>query len=157
MLSKDSDLAEIEQLNIFKKNHYINIRALLNFGTPHLQPNKTSDKFTRRDVQFYDLYVKKESGEELSRLKEHQFPLDINADKIYDDLEGIQDFNELFWNPKLIDSKFGKSIKVQANFDPKSKTLTRKVTEHHDLVKLSEGDAAQKSSPDKKRNADDTE
>jgi hypothetical protein len=42
--------------------------------------NKTSDKFTRRDIQFYDIYVKKESVEELVRLKDAAFPLEIGAD-----------------------------------------------------------------------------
>lgn len=54
--------------------------------------NKTSDKFTRRDIQFYDLYVKKENAEELSRLKDNQFPLEIGADQYYNELE-VEDFN----------------------------------------------------------------
>lgn len=59
--------------------------------------NKISDKFTRRDVQFYDLYVKKECGEDLIKLKDAQYPLDINADQYYRDIE-VEDFNQLFWN-----------------------------------------------------------
>lgn len=30
-------------------------------------------------MQFYDLYIKKENGEELASLKDHQFPNEIDA------------------------------------------------------------------------------
>ena len=84
-------------IDIFKMKPYLNIEALQTRGIPHLLMNKTSDKFTRRDIQFYDMYVKKENGEELARLKDNQFPLDIDADQYYQELE-VEDFNQLFWN-----------------------------------------------------------
>lgn len=69
----------LQEISIFKKNPYLNIGMLQTRGTAHILMDKISDKFTRRDVQFYDLYVKKESGEELTRLKDAQFPLEIQA------------------------------------------------------------------------------
>lgn len=63
-----SQVASNLSIDIFKKKPYLNIDLLQ--GSEHLLRNKVSDKFTRRDVQFYDLYVKKENGEELCRLKE---------------------------------------------------------------------------------------
>jgi hypothetical protein len=80
-------------------------------ANPHILKNKTSDKFSRRDVQFYDLYIKKDNGEELARLRDNQYPLEIGAEAYYKDIE-VEDFNELFWNPDIIKDKFGKSIKV---------------------------------------------
>ena len=94
--------------------------------------NKVSDKFNRRDVQFYDLYVKMDGGEDLARLKDAQLPLEIDADQYYCDLE-VEDFNKLFRNDKLISEKFGLSIKV--NLELTNPQVKRRVTEHADLVK----------------------
>jgi len=38
-------------------------------------------------VQFYDLYIKKDNGEELARLRDNQYPLDISAEAYYKDIE----------------------------------------------------------------------
>ena len=46
----------------------------------HLVKNKLSDKFGRRDVCFYDMYVKKEDTQELGLLNDKGFPLDIDAE-----------------------------------------------------------------------------
>ena len=56
-------------LDIFKKRPYLQIESLQH--EQHIVRNKLSDKFNRRDVQFYDLYVKKDSGEELARLTDN--------------------------------------------------------------------------------------
>jgi len=50
---------------VFPKKQYLNISTLQQ-RTEHLQQNKLSDKFNRRDVQFYDMYIKKDNGEDLS-------------------------------------------------------------------------------------------
>ena len=47
-------------------------------------------------MQFYDLYIKKDS-EDLAQLKENQFPLEIDADQYYNEME-IDDFSNLFEN-----------------------------------------------------------
>lgn len=74
----DIDPQPNENINIFKKKQYLNI-SLLQTRTPHIAKNKLSDKFNRRDMSFYNLYVKKEKGEELAKLNEMQFPLEIGA------------------------------------------------------------------------------
>ncbi len=119
-------------LDIFKMKPYLTIETLQNTGTPHLLPNKTSDKFTRRDIQFYDLYVKRENEDDVNRLKDNQFPLEIGANQYYQEME-IDDFNQLFWNQRLIEKKFGRSIKV--TLECVGGTAARKVTEHVEAVK----------------------
>lgn len=113
----------------------------------------------RRDIQFYDLYVKKESGEELSRLKDGQFPLEIDAEQYYNDLE-VDDYNQLFWNHMLIQEKFGRSIKVSLDVKPGQGLMMRNVVEHPHLVRISDLSelSPQKYSPDgKRRNRDENE
>lgn len=75
-------------------------------------------------MQFYDLYVKKENGEELGRLKDNQFPLDIDAEQYYNEFE-VDDFNKMYFNDKLIEDKFGKSITVQLTYDSQSHKIVR--------------------------------
>lgn len=101
--------------------------AKLQTRTPHIVKNKLSDKFNRRDVQFYDLYIKKECGDELARLKDNAFPLDIDAEQYYNEME-IDDFNKIFYDDQLIQQKFGRSIKIQLELKSES-MLIRKVTE----------------------------
>jgi hypothetical protein len=101
--------------------------------------NKVSDKFNRRDVQFYDMYVKKDSADDLARLKEAQLPLEIDADLYYNDLE-IEDFNKLFNKDHYIGDKFGRSIKV--NLELSNPQVKRRVVEHVELVKHSEHESS---------------
>lgn len=83
---------DLQEVSIFKKNPFLCISMLQTRGTPHLLMDKISDKFTRRDVQFYDLYVLKQNGDELMRLKDAQFSLEICANQYYQNLE-VDDFN----------------------------------------------------------------
>lgn len=92
-------------------------------------------------MQFYDLYVKKENGEDLAQLQDNQFPLDIDAEMAYEELE-VTDFNHLFANHNLIQEKFGQTIKVELQFNPKANKnvrslVQRKVKEYPELVKMS--------------------
>jgi hypothetical protein len=50
-------------------------------------------------------------------LKDKQFPLEIDADQYYAEME-VVDFNNLFANPNLIEEKFGKTIKVEIETKP---------------------------------------
>jgi len=93
----DQGQEDLAPCDIFRKKPFLSIETLQNTGTPHLLQNKTSDKFTRRDIQFYDMYVKRESEEEVARLLDHQYPLEIGAGQYYGELE-VDDFNQLFWN-----------------------------------------------------------
>ena len=80
-------------------------------------------------MQFYDLYVKREEGsEDLVQLKQGQFPLDINAEELYNELE-VMDFTELFANQCLIEEKFGKTIKVSLTINPSTSQITKRVEE----------------------------
>ena len=74
--------------------------------------NKLSDKFTRRDMAFYDLYVVKSFEESQRALKDNQFPLDAGAQEIYEDIE-VEDMNELFNDDTLIETNFGETIQVE--------------------------------------------
>ena len=90
MLLSEGELSQAGfSIDLFKKQtNHINIGMLMQRGAnPHILKNKTSDKFSRRDVQFYDLYIKKDNGEELARLRDNQYPLDISAEAYYKDIE----------------------------------------------------------------------
>jgi hypothetical protein len=130
-------------IHLFRRNPFLTISKLNDRGTPHIVRNKVSDKFSRRDVQFYDLYVKKDNGDDLARLKEAQLPLEIDADLYYNDLE-VEDFNKLFKNDQFIAEKFGRSIKVNLELSTPHQ-VKRRVVEHADQVKH----AANESSPSK--------
>jgi len=126
---------------MLRRKPQLNIEMLQNRGTPHLLKNKVSDKFERRDVQFYDLYVKKDAEEDISRLKDSGFPFDIDAGQYYQGIE-VDDFNRLFRHDKLISEKFGKTIKVSIDVSSGSQAK-RRVQELPDLVSF--GDDGKKS------------
>lgn len=116
------------EVSIFKKKQNINI-ALLQTHTTHIQRNKLSDKFTRRERAFYNMYMKKNNGEDLAKLSEHQFPLELGGDQLYNDIE-TDDMNELFENDQYTSELFGQSIKVELNMNVKQKSAKRKVMEY---------------------------
>lgn len=70
------------EVSIFKKKQDLNI-GLLQTRSPHIIRNKLSDKFTRRDRYFYNLYVRKSNGEDLAKLNDHQFPLEVGYESLY--------------------------------------------------------------------------
>jgi hypothetical protein len=70
-------------VDIFRRKPYLSIEMLQSRGTPHLMKNKVSDKFSRREVQFYDLYVRQDAEEDIARVKEGGFPQDIGADQYF--------------------------------------------------------------------------
>ena len=92
----------------------------------HLEKNKLSEKMGRRDVRFYDLYKKHRFEDDVQNLKNHGLhvdgvlagsfvdPVTKNIVKeitdeneiIYGDIE-VEDFNNLFRNPELIEDQFG--------------------------------------------------
>lgn len=88
------------------------------------------------------MYVKRESEEEVARLLDQQYPVDIAAGQYYGELE-VEDFNQLFWNQRLIEKKFGRSIKVV--LECAGPTATRRVTEHPDAVKDENEQVAQQA------------
>jgi hypothetical protein len=50
--------------------------------------------------------VKKSNGEDLAKLNEGQFPLELNADQLYNDIE-VDDMQELFDNDQYTQEIFG--------------------------------------------------
>jgi hypothetical protein len=99
--------------------------------------------------------VKKENGEDLALLKDNQFPLEIDAEQAYEELE-VADFNQLFANHCLIQEKFGPTIKVELKLSqpaPASRgfSLSRKVKEYPELVKLSNSDIRRSGESSSKR------
>jgi hypothetical protein len=122
----------------------LNIEMLQNRGTPHLLRNKVSDKFERRDVQFYDLYVKKDAEEDLARLRDSGNQMEIGAGQYYRDME-VDDFNRLFRHDKYIAEKFGSTIKVTLDVSSGAKG-SRFVRENQELVKMKDDS---KDSPSK--------
>ena len=54
----NNEISEEHLQPSFKKKNYLKI-SLLQTRSDHIEHNKLSDKFTRRDRRFYDLYYKK--------------------------------------------------------------------------------------------------
>ena len=117
-----------------KRTQHLDIGTMQS-RSDHLVRNKLSDKFGRRDVCFYDMYVKKEDAQELGLLNDRGFPLDIDAEQYYREIE-VEDFNHIFYQPNIIEEKFGKSIKVSLILDSKTSTLRRRVIENPDLIAM---------------------
>lgn len=112
----------------------LNIEMLQNRGTPHLLRNKVSDKFERRDVQFYDLYVKKDADDDLARLRDSGFQMEIRAGQYYQDIE-VDDFNRLFRHDQYTAEKFGSTIKVTLQVSSGGKG-SRFVKENQGLINM---------------------
>lgn len=53
----------------------------------------------------------KSNGEELSKLKDNQFPIEIGAAELYSDIE-VNNFIDLIDNDQLLENNFGETIKV---------------------------------------------
>jgi hypothetical protein len=53
----------------------------------------------------------KSNGEELSKLKDNQHPLDIGINELYQDIEA-NNFLDLIDDENFIENRFGKTIKV---------------------------------------------
>lgn len=53
----------------FKKQEYLNIRDLQG-KAKHIQQNKVSDKLSRRDVQYFDLYALQEPLEDYQAMRD---------------------------------------------------------------------------------------
>ena len=111
----------------------------------------------RRDVTFYDLYKLHKPDEAVNLLAHNHYPLeDVLAcssgeakddneeekeegekapakDPIYGDIE-VDDFNNLFKNPNLIEDRFGESISVTVKLNKKTGAMERNVQE--DLTKI---------------------
>jgi hypothetical protein len=71
--------------------------------------------------------VKKDVDEDIARMKDSGFPVDIDADQYYKDLE-VDDFNRLFRHDKIISDKFGKTLKITLDVS-KPSTAVRCVKE----------------------------
>lgn len=99
-----------------------------------MERNRLSDKFNRRDTAFYKLYVQRESGEEMSNLKDNQFPLEIGAAELYKDIE-MRNFLDLAYEEDLVEKNFGKTITVQISLNPKTGDGKREVRENKELVR----------------------
>lgn len=62
-----------DQFHLFKKKPYLSIRDL-QCKSKHIVQNKLSDKLSRRDVHYYDLYALHEPGEDYENAMRDGFP-----------------------------------------------------------------------------------
>jgi hypothetical protein len=86
------------------------------------------------------MYVKRDAEEDIARLKDSGFPIDIDAGQYYREIE-VDDFNRLFRHDKFISDKFGKTIKVTLDVSRQAQG-TRIVRENQDLVQSGDPDRA---------------
>ena len=96
----------LNRFHTFKKKPLLSISNLQSI-TKHIKRNKLSEKLSRRDVQYYDLYALKEPPEDYERMREEGFihtKVDAQIKELYGDL-AFQDFNNIFKNHGDIISK----------------------------------------------------
>lgn len=68
--------------------------------TKHLVHNKLSDKLSRRDVHYFDLYALREPLEDYENMRNEGYPytkMDAKINELYGDL-AYPDFNYIFRN-----------------------------------------------------------
>mmetsp|Transcript_42186 Transcript_42186/g.64687 ORF Transcript_42186/g.64687 Transcript_42186/m.64687 type:complete len:139 (-) Transcript_42186:548-964(-) len=106
---------ESSDFYVFKKEPYLDIGELTS-KQAHVKRNKISDKFRRRDVQYYDLYALNSPVDDFSRVKEdigcQTSKEAANIKELYGDL-AEPDFNLIFrTNGDIIGKKFGKTLEI---------------------------------------------
>ena len=88
----------------------------------HISQNKMSDKFTRRDVAFYQQY-----GSEKENVPD-TYPKEVGFSETYGDIEH-SNFTDLCRNEDYLKVAFGQTISVKLEKDKASGKLTRKIIE----------------------------
>jgi len=119
--AKISESKKVEKdlpFHIFKKKPYLSIKDLQG-KSKHLLHNKISDKLSRRDVQYYDLYALQDPKEEYIKIRsEGGFPYtqaDAKIKELYGDLAWC-DFNQVFKNHgDIVTQQYGKTLSVTLN------------------------------------------
>ena len=86
-------------------------------------PNKLSDKLSRREVQYYDLYHLQEPKEDYQRFKcEGGYPYapyHAKIKELYGDL-AYQDFNAVFKSQgDIVEKQYGQTLRVNLNITVK--------------------------------------
>ena len=92
--------------------------------------NRVSDKLSRRDVHYYDLYVLNEPFEDYERMRQDGYPYtqqDAKIQEYYGDL-AFQDFNLIFKNHgDGVTKQYGKTITVKLSVTQNLETGGKKV------------------------------
>lgn len=86
-----------KKFHVFKKKPFLRI-ADMQSKTKHIVHNKISDKFNRRDVQYYDLYALQEPEADYHKMREEGYfytKADAKIKEFYGDL-AFPDFNTIF-------------------------------------------------------------
>ena len=84
----------IDKFHVFKKNQHLSINDLQS-KSKHIVHNKLSDKLSRRDVHYFDLYALHEPQSCYQQLREDGYPhtkADAKIKELYGDL-AFPDFN----------------------------------------------------------------
>ena len=109
--------APLKKFHVFKKKPHLSI-ADMQSKTKHVVHNKISDKFNRRDVQYYDLYALQEPEADYHKMREEGYPYTKAEAKIkefYGDL-AFPDFNTIFKSQgNIIGKQYGQTINVSLN------------------------------------------
>ena len=89
-----SSRAENKPFHSFQKTKHLNIKDLQS-KSKHIVHNKVSDKLSRRDVHYYDLYALQDPAEDYHLMREEGYPHtkhDAKIKELYGDL-AYPDFN----------------------------------------------------------------
>lgn len=97
-----------------KKKPFLSIKDLQS-KSKHIVNNKLSDKLSRRDVHYFDLYALHEPQNDYEVMREEGYPhtkTDAKIRELYGDL-AFPDFNQIFKNHgDIITKQYGKTISV---------------------------------------------
>ena len=146
----NADLEQLKQKFILQKGQFTAFDkkntgftiSTMQSKSKHIVKNKLSDKLSRRDVQYYDLYHLQEPKEDYQQFKcEGGYPYtsyEAKIKELYGDL-AYQDFNSIFKSHgDVVEKQYGQTLKINLSITAKKEgrlSLKREVKENLALRK----------------------
>lgn len=142
----------------FNKKPFLSIKDLQSI-TKHISKNKISDKLSRRDIQYYDLYALQDPPEDYDTMRNEGYPhtkLDAKIKEFYGDL-AFPNFNSIFKNHgEIVKKQYGQTIDVSLSIKrgPDGKMKVQRVVKE-DMALKNNNIEFGTSKQQKDNNADD--
>jgi hypothetical protein len=120
--ANDGESAEdLDNFKMFKSKRripsYFSIKDM-QCKSIHLVKNKISDKLSRRDIHYYDMYALQQPHASFDKMRTEGFPYtqqDAKIKELYGDL-AFPDFNQIFsTRGDIVSQQYGKTISVTLN------------------------------------------
>ena len=137
-LGDKKDESSPSKYHLFKMKPYLSIKDM-QAKSKHIQKDRISNKFSRRDVHYYDLYALHDPPDEYENMLRAGYPhsaAEAQLAKLYGDL-AFSDFNQIFKNHgDVITKQYGQTISSELKFekgDNGKMKVKRVVTENMSL------------------------